>query len=192
MLKANRCLHIELFHWGSGYTSIRLLTEFAQFAKEKGERDPPQKPARGGLVLPFRTVKWQETQDSSQRSVEPPPPAAATRSVGSFLHLSQWKAKRAQTWKQPRYSPKPYGKPPFLMRNMTHMIMIYNILILCEDRVVGTRARTLLCNWACGNCSPHHMAGSISGVSKQVQEAQAAHACVAFGGSVPPHFLDVR
>ena len=48
-------MHIELFHWGSGYTSIRLLTEFAQFAKEKGERDPPQKPARGGLV-PFDAV----------------------------------------------------------------------------------------------------------------------------------------
>ena len=79
--------HIELFHWGSGYTSIRLLTEFAQFAKEKGERDPPQKPARGGLVLPFRTVKWQETQDSSQRSVEPPPTAASTQSCGSFLHV---------------------------------------------------------------------------------------------------------
>ena len=78
------------------------------------------------------------------------------------------------------------------MRNMTHMIMIYNIFILCYHPTVGTRARTLLWNWACGNCSPHHMAGSISGVSKQVQEAQAEHACVAFGGSVPPHFLDVR
>ena len=33
-------------------------------------------------------------------------------------------------WKQPRYAPKPYGKPPFLMRNMTHMIMIYNISLL--------------------------------------------------------------
>ena len=184
--------HIELFHWGSGYTSIRLLTEFAQFAKEKGERDPPQKPARGGLVLPFPMVKWQETQDSSPRSVEPPPPPASTQSCGSILHLSQWKPQREKTWKQPRYSPKPYGKPPFFMRNMTHMIMIYNIFILCYHPTVGTRARTLLWNWACGNCSPHHMAGSISGVSQQVQEAQAEHACVAFGGSVPPHFLDVR
>ena len=154
--------HIELFHWAPGYTGYVRSPSSLSLRKKEGFAYPPRKPARGALFLQSPAVTCQEMQDSSRRSVEPPPPAAAAQSVGSILHLSQWKPQRDKTWKQPRYAPKPYGKPPFLMRNMTHMIMIYNILILCEDRVVGTRARTLLCNWACGNCSPHHMAGSIS------------------------------
>ena len=77
------------------------------------------------------------------------------------------------------YAPKPYGKPPFFMSNMTHMIMIYNIFILCYHPTVGTRARTLLWKVELGVrelfTAPH---GRIDFGSSQASARGASGACV--------------